>query len=68
LLGISDALREDVGGPRNASDQVIYGELKKALRAQLGDEAFTSAWSAVQSLPITALARVLDLQQIGARD
>src|SRR5205085_5849073 len=63
LLGISDALREHVGGPRNASDQAIYDDLKSDLRAQLGEEAFRLAWSTLQTLPITALARVLDLQQ-----
>jgi tetratricopeptide (TPR) repeat protein len=67
LLGISDALREHVGGPRTTSDQAKYDRLKNELRALLGVDAFTSAWSTLQGLPISALSKVLDMQQLGPR-
>jgi len=60
LLGLSDALRESVGGPRSTSDQVTYERLRKELRTRLGDEAFLAAWNSLQAVPITDVAeRVL---------
>lgn len=52
LLGISWALREAMGTPIPAEDQVRHSQLTEAIVESLGNDRFTLAWKDGQELPL----------------
>ncbi|MGH8103794.1 MAG: tetratricopeptide repeat protein [bacterium] len=54
LFGATAALREAIGAPLPPSDRAEYDRTVAAVRAVLGDPAFTAAYAAGRALPLAA--------------
>jgi hypothetical protein len=54
LLGVAAALRASAGAPLPPADRDRYAALVAAVRAALGEDAFTATWAEGQDLPLDA--------------
>jgi hypothetical protein len=52
LWGAAEALREGTASPLLPSDRASYEQVMAAARAQLGEEAFASAWAEGRAAPL----------------
>src|SRR5262249_327874 len=66
LFGTAGALREAIGSPLAPVDRAEHDRSVAAVRAALGEEAFTAAWEAGRALSLEgAEAFALDETQVG---
>jgi hypothetical protein len=52
LFGAADALREKIGTPLPPSQQPLYDDLLRSMRAELGESAFESTWAEGRQLTL----------------
>jgi predicted ATPase/class 3 adenylate cyclase len=52
LLGVADALREEMGTPRPPAERREIGTLTDALQQTTGDDAFRAAWDAGRAMAL----------------